>query len=324
MSPRQLGQNGPEISTMGYGLMSLSHIYGPSEDEEALHAIHTAIDCGIDFLDTAEAYGFGHNEGLLGKVLETRRPEVVVATKTGLEIRDGALRANGRPENIRRAIESSLEKLGTDHVDLYYLHRLDPDVPIEESVGAMARLVDEGKVRQLGLSAIQPETLRRAHAEHPIAALQSEYSLFQRDPEAGVLETCRELGTTFVAYSPLGRGMLTGAIRGAEDLEDNDMRRQSPQLAPGNVEQNLDLIDALTAVAREQDLEPGQLALAWLLAQDVVPLFGTRRAERIRSNRDAAEVALDAAILARIDEIAPAGAVAGLGVPAAMDQLREK
>jgi aryl-alcohol dehydrogenase-like predicted oxidoreductase len=321
---RALGTSGIEISGLAYGLMSLSHTYGQSQDAEAIEAIHAALDAGIRLLDTAEVYGMGHNERLFAEVLEKRRDEVVVATKFGLEIGDGGMRANGRPENVRRAIEGSLERLGIDTVDLYYLHRLDPAVPIEETVGTMARLVDEGKVRALGLSEVNADTLRRAWQEYPIAALQSEYSVFQRIPEDGVLEACRELGTTFVAFSPLGRGLLTGTLRSAETLDERDMRRHSPQLEAEHLEHNLAVVDAFCELARAQELEPGQLALAWALAQDVVPLFGTRRPARVRSNARAARVEVDADLLARIEEIAPAGAILGTGIPEALEKLKQR
>ena len=325
MDRRRLGPSGPDVSIIGYGLMSLSQTYGPSDDPESIDAIHAAIDAGIDLLDTAEIYGLGHNERLFAKVLASRREDVVVATKFGLELGEGGMRANGRPENCRRAIEGSLERLGIETIDLYYLHRLDPEVPIEETVGAMGRLVDEGKVRTLGLSEVNAETLRRAAREHPIAALQSEYSIFQRAPEeADLLETCRALETTFVAFSPLGRGLLTGTIRSAEELDERDMRRHSPQLAAEHVERNLSVVDRFSALAREQEVEPGQLALAWLIAQNVVPLFGTRRAARIRSNVRATRIELDEALLARIEEIAPAGAIAGTGTPEAMERLKQR
>ena len=351
MDLRRLGPSGPEISILAYGLMSLSHTYGPSEDAESLETIQAAIDEGITLLDTAEIYGMGHNERLFSRVLDKRRHEVVVATKFGLELGDGGMRANGRPKNVRRAIEGSLERLGIETVDLYYLHRLDPDVPIEETVGAMARLVDEGKVRFLGLSEVNADSLRRASKEHPIAALQSEYSVFQRAPEGhaegraeglsegnaeahgetdeqaareSVLDVCRELGTTFVAFSPLGRGLLTGTVRSAEALDERDMRRHSPQLDAENLEHNLSVVDAFTRLAAEREVEPGQLALAWALARDVVPLFGTRRAERVRANARAARIELDAALLERIEEIAPPGAIRGTGIPAAMEKLKQR
>lgn len=318
-----LGKAGVEVSSIAYGLMSLSQTYGASDDDESLEAIETALDLGIDFLDTAEIYGMGHNERLLGRVLERRRGETFVATKFGLELGDGGMRANGRPENARRAIEGSLERLGIETVDLYYLHRLDPDVPIEESVGAMARLVEEGKVRFLGLSEVNSSTLRRAWREHPIAALQSEFSVFQRRPEQGVLEACHELGTRFVAFSPLGRGLLTGTLRDAAKLDERDMRRHSPQLAPENLAHNLAVVDAFQALAREHDLEPGQLALAWVRARGAIPLFGTRRAARIRANARAAAVELDADLMARIEEVVPPDAIRGTGIPAALESLKQ-
>ena len=320
----RLGRSDLEVSQLAFGLMSLSQTYGPSEDAESLETIHAAIDAGLDLLDTAEIYGIGHNERLFGEVLEKRRDEVVVATKFGLELGDGGMRANGRPENARRAIEGSLERLGIETVDLYYLHRADPAVPIEETVGSMGRLVEEGKVRTIGLSEVNAETLRRAAAEFPITALQSEYSVFHRLPEDEILETCRELGTTFVAFSPLGRGLLTGTVRAASDLDERDMRRHSPQLADENVAANLAVIDAFVALAREREIEPGQLALAWALAQDVVPLFGTRRAARVHENVAAAEVPMDAALLERIDEIAPRDAIQGTALLPAMEALKQR
>ncbi len=320
----RLGRSELEVSQLAFGLMSLSQTYGPSEDAESLETIHAAIDAGLDFLDSAEIYGVGHNERLFGEVLEKRRDEVVVATKFGLEIGDGGMRANGRPENARRAIEGSLERLGIEVVDLYYLHRVDPDVPIEETVGTMGRLVDEGKVRTIGLSEVNADTLRRAHAEHPITALQSEYSVFHRLPEEEILATCRELGTTFVAFSPLGRGLLTGTVRAATDLHEADMRRHSPQLADENLDANLAVIDAFVELARERELEPGRLALAWGLAQGVVPLFGTRRAARVRSNAAAADLEMDEKLLERIDEIAPRDAIRGTALLPAMEALKQR
>jgi len=320
----RLGRSDLDVSQLAFGLMSLSQTYGPSEDVESLETIHAAIDEGLDLLDTAEIYGVGHNERLFGEVLQSRRSEVVVATKFGLELGDGGMRANGRPDNARRAIEGSLERLGIDTVDLHYLHRVDPDVPIEETVGAMGRLVEEGKVRTIGLSEASAETLRRAHAEFPITALQSEYSVFHRLPEDEILATCRELGTTFVAFSPLGRGLLTGTVRAAAELDERDMRRHSPQLADENVAANLEVIDAFVALAREREVEPGPLALAWALAQDVVPVFGTRRAARVRSNIRAAEIPVDAPLLERINEIAPRGAIQGTALRPAMEALKQR
>ncbi len=324
MRRRTLGSDGPEISVMAYGLMSLSSTYGPSDDEESIDTIHAALDAGINFLDTAEIYGGGHNERLAARVLAERRDEVVLATKFGIGIANGRMVADGRPENARRAIEGSLERLGVDHVDLYYLHRRDPDVPIEETVGAMAELVSAGKVLRLGLSAVSSETVRRASKVHPIAALQSEYSLFAREPEADVLATCEELGITFVAFSPLGRGVLTGTLRSESDLAEHDMRRASPRLQGDNLERNLERVDALAAVAAEKGVEPGQLALAWLIARGTVPLFGTRRAARVRANAEAARLELGAEEVARIEQVAPPGSVAGEGLLPGLMRLVER
>jgi aryl-alcohol dehydrogenase-like predicted oxidoreductase len=324
MERNPLGQSEIRVSKIAFGLMSLSQTYGESVDEESLDTIHAALDEGLTFLDTAEIYGMGHNERLLGQVLATRRDDAIVATKFGLELADGGMRANGRPENVRRAIEGSLDRLGIETVDLYYLHRADPDVPIEETVGAMARLVEEGKVRALGLSEVNADTLRRASGEHPIAALQSEFSVFQRHPEQEMLATCRELGTTFVAFSPIGRGLLTGTVRSAALLDERDMRRGSPQLNEENLSDNLAVVDAFVALAREQELEPGQLALAWVLARGALPLFGTRRAARVRENAAAAEVVLDEPLLERIEEIAPPGAIRGTGIPPALEALKQR
>lgn len=326
MQRRQLGRNGPTVSAIGFGLMSLSSAYGPSDDEESLRTIHRAIDVGIDFLDTAEAYGAGHNERLAARVLAERRDEVVLATKFGIGFEGGRMVADGRPENVRRAIDGSLARLGTDHVDLYYLHRKDPKVPIEETVGAMAEIVRAGKVRHLGLSAVSAETLRRASAVHPIAALQSEYSLFTRDPEAGVLDACEALGIGFVAYCPLGRGVLTGTVHGEADLAEVDIRRLSPRLQGENLAHNLRLADGVAALAGEIGIEPGQLALAWLLHQRewIVPIFGTRRAARVESNARAADVVLSAEHLARLDALVPPGAVQGEGLPEFMSHLQER
>ncbi len=324
MRRRPLGADGPEISVMAYGLMSLSSTYGPSDDEESVSTLHAALDAGINFLDTAEIYGGGHNERLAARVLAERRGEVLLATKFGIGIENGQMVADGRPENVRRAIDGSLERLGVDHVDLYYLHRRDPDVAIEETVGAMAELVSAGKVRRLGLSAVSSDTVRRAAKVHPIAALQSEYSLFAREPEVDVLSTCKELGITFVAFSPLGRGVLTGTLRSENDLDERDMRRASPRLQGDNLRQNLERVDALSALAAEKGVEPGQLALAWLIARDTVPLFGTRRAARVRSNAAAADLELGADDIARIEQLAPPGSVAGAGLIPGLMRLVER
>lgn len=325
MKQRQLGKNGPKVSALGFGLMSLSSTYGRSDDEESIRTIHRALDLGINFLDTAEAYGAGHNEQLACRVLAERREEVFLATKFGIYFSDGRMRANGKPENVRRAIDGSLQRLGVDHVDLYYLHRRDPETPIEETVGAMAELVKAGKVRHLGLSAVSGETLSRAHAVHPITALQSEYSLWTRNPENGVLDACAELGVGFVAYSPLGRGFFSGAVRSTRDLEENDFRRLSPRFEADNLEQNLHLVEGLEALARFKNIEPSQLALAWLLQQRewIIPLFGTRRAAHVESNARSVDVELSESDLHKLEALSPPGAAAGEPLPEFLQYLVE-
>jgi aryl-alcohol dehydrogenase-like predicted oxidoreductase len=299
--------------------MGMSDFYGPAEDARSIAVIHRAPELGVSFLDTADMYGVGANEELVGRAIRDRRDQVVLATKFGnVRAPDGAyLGIDGRPEYVRQACDASLRRLGVDTIDLYYQHRVDPNTPIEETVGAMAELVREGKVRWLGLSEAAPATIRRAHAVHPIAALQTEYSLWTRDPEDELLALCAELGIAFVAYSPLGRGFLTGAIRRVDDHAPNDWRRANPRLQGENFDQNLALVDAVTAIAREKGCTPGQLALAWLLAQrdDVVPIPGTRRIERLEENAAAAELALTREELDRLDEVAPRGAAAGARYP---------
>jgi aryl-alcohol dehydrogenase-like predicted oxidoreductase len=304
--------------------MGMSDFYGPRDDAESLATLDRALDLGVNFLDTADMYGPFTNEQLLGRWMGERgvRDRVVVATKFGI-VRDpddpSTRGISGRPEYVRRACEGSLRRLGVDHVDLYYQHRVDPEVPIEDTVGAMARLVEEGKVLHLGLSEAAPETVRRAHAVHPIAALQSEYSLWTRDPEDDVLPACRALGVGFVPYSPLGRGFLTGEIRTPDDLAPDDFRRTNPRFQGENFRRNLDLVDRVKEVARDRGCTPGQLALAWLLARgdDLVPIPGTRRVARLEENVAAADVALTADDLARLDEVAPKGAAAGTRYPEA-------
>ncbi|MDQ4069356.1 MAG: aldo/keto reductase [Actinomycetota bacterium] len=317
MEHRRLGP-ALEVSALGLGLMGMSGVYGEADDAESVATIRAALDEGVTFFDTAEAYGGGHSEELLGRALVDRRSEVVVSTKFGLTWRNGVLGEDGSPENVRRSIEGSLRRLGTDRVDLYFQHRVDLDTPIEETVGAMAELVAEGKVGHIGLCEVSAATLRRAHAVHPVAAVQSEYSLWHRDPEDEVLPACSQLGVGFVAYSPLGRGFLTGRIRRFDDLPPGDFRRVSPRFQGENFQRNLDLVDHVTALAREKGVEPAQLALAWLLAQGphVVAVFGTRNQANLRSNLDAVEVTLTPEELARIDEIAPKGAAAGDPWPA--------
>lgn len=317
---RKLGPH-LEVSAIGLGCMGMSDFYGAADEATNLEVLNHALDVGVDFLDTADMYGVGANERLLAKVLRTRRDEVVVATKFG-NVRSATgefLGVNGRPEYVTAACEASLARLGVDHIDLYYQHRVDPNVPIEDTVGAMARLVEAGKVRHLGLSEASGSTLRRAARVHPIAALQSEYSLWTRDVEQEVLGVCAELGVGFVAYSPLGRGFLTGAIRSADDLADNDWRRQNPRFAAENAERNRRLVDAVSEIARPRGCAPAQLALAWLLHQapDIVPIPGTRRITRLDENAQATQITLAPEELRRIDDVLESTPVAGSRYPAA-------
>ena len=315
MHTRVLGSR-LNVSALGLGCMGMSEFYGTTDESEAVDVIHRALDLGCTFLDTADMYGPFTNEQLVGKAIAGRRDEVVLATKFGNERRaDGSrVGVNGKPDYVRSACEASLQRLGVDVIDLYYQHRVDPTVPIEETVGAMAELVEAGKVRFLGMSEAAPETLRRGHATHPITALQTEYSLWTRDPEDnGVLATCRELGIGFVAYSPLGRGFLTGQITSPDDLEEGDFRRQNPRFQGENFQRNLDLVEKVREIAAEKSCTPGQLALAWLLEQgeDVVPIPGTKRVRWLEENVAAVDVPLTQDDLRRIDEVAPIGATAG-------------
>jgi aryl-alcohol dehydrogenase-like predicted oxidoreductase len=310
MQTRKLGRSGPTVSALGLGCMGMSEFYGAHDDDESIATIHRALDLGVNFLDTSDVYGPYTNERLVGRAIADRRDEVVLATKFGI-VRDPddphRRGADGRPETVRRSCEGSLQRLGVDHIDLYYQHRVDPDTPIEETVGAMAQLVQEGKVRHLGLSEARPATLRRACAVHPIAALQTEYSLWTRDPEDGVLAACRELGVGFVAYSPLGRGFLTGAIRSIDDFDDDDFRRHQPRFQGENFQRNLDLVNRINELAAEKVVTPAQLALAWVLAQgeDIVPIPGTRRIERLEENVGALEVELSDDDLRQIADALP-------------------
>jgi aryl-alcohol dehydrogenase-like predicted oxidoreductase len=316
MDQRTLGTQGLAVSEQGLGCMGMSEFYGSTDETEAVATIHRALDLGVTLLDTADAYGPQTNEVLVGEAIASRRDEVVLATKFGL-VRDpgdpGKRGVNGRPDYVHHCCDASLRRLAVDHIDLYYQHRVDPGVPIEETVGAMAELVDAGKVRFLGLSEAGADTIRRAHAVHPISALQSEYSLWSRDPEDEILPLLRELGIGLVAYSPLGRGFLTGAITRPQDLAEDDYRRSSPRFQGENFTRNLELVERVREIAREKDCTPGQLALAWVLAQgsDVVPIPGTKRRAYAEQNAEASEVELNAEDLARLDEAAPAGAARG-------------
>ncbi|HEV2380675.1 MAG TPA: aldo/keto reductase [Terriglobia bacterium] len=322
MKRRELGRSGLKVSEMGLGCMGMSEFYGPGNDQESTATIHRALELGIDFLDTSDAYGPHLNEELVGRAIRGRRHEVVVATKFGIirERGSNSRSISGKPEYVRTACEASLRRLGIETIDLYYQHRVDPDTPIEETVGAMAQLVREGKVRYLGLSEARPETLRRAHQVHPIAALQTEYSLWSREPEDNILATCRELGVGFVAYSPLGRGFLTGQIKRFEDLAADDWRRTSPRFQGANFQKNLDLVERIGEIAAAKGCTPSQLALAWVLAQgeDIVPIPGTKRRTYLEEDAAALGVHLEPEDFRRLDEAAPRGAAAGNRYAAAM------
>ncbi|WP_282286800.1 aldo/keto reductase [Pseudomonas sp. PS02302] len=329
MLQRQLGRDGPQVSAMGLGCMGMSEFYGATDASEALATLDLALERGVTLLDTADAYGPHHNEELLGRALRGRREQVFLASKFGLvRSEDPNTRGvHGRPDYVRQAVEGSLRRLGIEHLDLYYQHRVDPEVPIEETVGAMAELVQAGKVRYLGLSEASSATLIRAQRVHPIAALQSEFSLWSRDPqEHGVLATCRELGVALVAYSPLGRGFLTGALKSPEDFAADDYRRLSPRFQGDNFQRNLALVDQVRALASAKGITPGQLALAWVLAQgeDIVPIPGTRRRAYLLENLAALEVQLSTAESAELDRLFTPERVAGTRYPAAWMQLVER
>ena len=316
MQSRQLGRSGLTVSSLGLGCMGMSEFYGPSDEAESIATIHRAIELGITFFDTADVYGPFKNEELVGRAIRGKRDKLVIGTKFGI-VRDPnnpkARGVNGRPEYIRQACEASLKRLGIDVIDLYYQHRVDPNTPIEETLGAMAELVSEGKIRHIGLSEASQKTLRRAAKIHPITALQTEYSLWSRDPESGILATCRELGIGFVAYSPLGRGFLTGQIKRFDDFAPDDFRRGISRFQGENFQKNVDLVAKVEEIAKEKSCTPSQLALAWVLAQgeDIVPIPGTRRRKNLEENAGAVNVKLTAEDLLRINEVFPHGVAAG-------------
>jgi aryl-alcohol dehydrogenase-like predicted oxidoreductase len=324
MQMRTLGSQGLTVSAMGLGCMGMSEFYAGRDDEESVATIHRAVEMGITFFDTADMYGPFKNEILVGQALQDVRDRVIIATKFGITRGDDPTKRgiNGTPDYVRKACDASLQRLGVDHIDLYYQHRVDPNTPIEDTVGAMAELVRAGKVRFLGLSEAGPDTIRRAHAVHPISALQTEYSLWSRDPEDDVLPAVRELGIGFVPYSPLGRGFLTGAFRSFDELPVDDYRRNSPRFQGENFQKNLDLVRLIEELAQHKQCTPSQLALAWLLAQgnDIAPIPGTKRRKYLEENAGALDVALTPGDLARIDQIAPRGVAAGMRYPEAAMQ----
>jgi aryl-alcohol dehydrogenase-like predicted oxidoreductase len=315
MQMRRLGKDGPMVSALGLGCMGMSEFYGPADEQEAVATIHRTLDLGINFLDTADIYGMGRNEELVGKAIKERRDQVVLATKFGI-VRgpDGAfVGVKGHPEYLRRACEASLRRLGVETIDLYYQHRVDPETPVEETAGAVTRLIEEGKVRCFGISEAAPETMRRVHAVQPLAALQTEYSLWSRDVEAAILPTCRELGIGFVAYSPLGRGFLTGSFKSPRDLSAEDWRRNNPRFLEENFKKNLALVAEVEALAGGKGCLPAQVALAWLLArgEDIIPIPGSKSRRHLEENIGALEVQLSGDDISRLDRSMPPGAAAG-------------
>ncbi|WP_319419198.1 aldo/keto reductase [Pleurocapsa sp. FMAR1] len=315
METRKLGNQGLEVSALGLGCMGMSEFYGKQDEKEAIATIHRALELGVTLIDTADMYGKGDNEELVGKAIGDSRDRVILATKFGiLRGEDTNSRGvNGKPEYVHQACEASLQRLGIDTIDLYYLHRVDPEVPIEDTVGAMAELVQQGKVRYLGLSEAAPETIRRAQAVHPISALQSEYSLWSRDPEDKILPTVRELGIGFVPYSPLGRGFLSGQFKSPDDFPEGDYRRNSPRFQGENFHKNLELVDRVREIAQAKEVTPSQLAIAWLLAQgdDIVPIPGTKHRKYLEENVAAASITLTSDELKQIEAVAPQGVAAG-------------
>jgi len=328
MKMRKLGAHGPEVSAMGLGCMGMSEFYGPGDEQESLATIDRALELGINLLDTADVYGPHKNEELVGRAIKGRRSRFFIATKFGI-VRDPenphSRGVNGSPAYLRKSAEGSLRRLGIETIDLYYQHRVDKDTPIEETVGAMSRLVEEGKVRFLGLSEASPATLERATKVHPIAALQTEYSLWSRDPEQEILPACRRLGVAFVAYSPLGRGFLTGAIKSPEDFAENDFRRHQPRFQGENFQRNLDLVDKVKQLAAEAGATPSQLALAWVMAQgeDIIPIPGTKRRKYFEENAAAAEITLPESTMQKLREVFPPDAAAGDRYVPAMKALLE-
>ena len=320
MQTRPLGKSGLSVSAIGLGCMGMSGVYGKADDAESIAVIHHALDRGVDHLDSSDMYGWGQNEEVIGRAVKGRRDKVLVTTKFG-QVKNpagGGNLVNGRPEYVAQACDASLKRLGTDVIDLYYQHRMDPSVPIEETVGAMARLIEQGKVRAIGLCEVAPPTIRRAQKVHPLAAIQMEYSLLYRTEAEEALAVCRDLGIAFVAYSPLGRGFLSGQFHKLEDIPEGDRRREHPRFQEGNFEKNVDLVHRVEAIAAEKRCTPPQLVLAWLLAQgpEVVPIPGTKRKSRVDENLGALDVPLDPSDVQRISEAVPVGAAAGLRYPA--------